>query len=162
LADQQQVLTTAMALLPEPVRVTVVHGDSEFRSHALYQWLREQGCDAMLGIQGGTLMAHSPTATAQPLTAAVPDTGVVSRSHVYLTEERTGPVNVMAWWTKDAEGKPLLRAVMTNLPACRQTYVFGRRRMWIETVVRDWQSQGFDLEASGVVDPDRFECDQHL
>jgi hypothetical protein len=36
LADQQQVLTTAMALLPEPVRVTVVHGDSEFCSHALY------------------------------------------------------------------------------------------------------------------------------
>lgn len=67
-----------------------------------------------------------------------------------------GPVNVMAWWTKDAERKPLLRAVMTNRPACRQTYMFGRRRMGIETVFRDWQSQGFDREARGVIAPDRF------
>ncbi len=28
--------------------------------------------------------------------------------------------------------------------------------MWIETVFRDWQRQGFDLEASGVIDPERF------
>ena len=60
LADQQQILTTAMALLPEQVRVTVVHGNSEFRNQALYQWLREQDGDAMLGIQGGTLIAHTP------------------------------------------------------------------------------------------------------
>jgi len=155
LTDQQQVLTTALDLLPARGRVTV-HGESEFRSQALYQWLREQGCDAMLGIQGGTLIAHHPTATAQPLTTDVTDTGVVYLHQVYLTEARTGPVNVIAWWTTNAEGKPLLRAVMTNLPARWQTYVFGRRRMWIETVFRDWQSQGFDLEASGVIDPDRF------
>jgi len=29
-------------------------------------------------------------------------------------------------------------------------------RMGIETVFRDGQSQGCDLEASGVIDPDRF------
>jgi hypothetical protein len=61
LADQQQVRTTALALLPERVRVTV-HSDSEFRSQALAQWLREQDCDAMLGIQGGTRMRQTLTA----------------------------------------------------------------------------------------------------
>lgn len=155
LAEQQALLTAAMALLPERVRVTV-HGDSEFRSQALYQWLRERGCDAMLGIQGGTLMADSATARARPLSAVVPRHGVCYRQGVYLTEARTGPVNVLAWWTKDADGKALVRAVMTNLPACWRTYRFGRRRMGIETVFRDWQSQGFDLEASGVTDPERF------
>jgi hypothetical protein len=57
--------------------------------------------------------------------------------HVYLTEARTGPVNVLAWWAKDADGTRVLQVVMTNLPARWQTYRFGRRRMWIETVFRD-------------------------
>ncbi len=101
-------------------------------------------------------MADSATARARPLSAVVPRHEVCYRQGVYLTEARTGPINVLAWWTKDADGKSLLRAVMTNLPACWRTYRFGRRRMAIETVFRDWQSQGFDLEASGVTDPERF------
>jgi len=156
LADQQPVLKTALALLPERVRVTV-HGDSEFRSQALYHWLRDQGCDVMLGIQGGTLLRQTPSATAQPLTTAVSETGVTYLHGVYLTEAQTGPVNVLAWWAKDADGKRILRAVMTNLPATPTTKRRGGKRMWIETVFRDWQSQGFDLEASGVRDPKRFE-----
>jgi hypothetical protein len=155
LTDQQQVRTTAPALLPERVRVTV-HGDSEFRSQALYQWLRAQGCDGMLGIQGGTLMRQTPTATAQPVATAVADAGVTYLHDVYLTEAQTGPVHVLAWRAKDTDGQRVLRAVMTNLPARWQTYRLGRRRMWIETVFRDWQRQGFDLEASGVRDPKRF------
>jgi len=59
LADQQQVLTTALAVPPDRMRETV-HGDSEFRSQTLYQWLREQGCDVMLGIRGDTQCRPQP------------------------------------------------------------------------------------------------------
>ncbi|MFN8501768.1 hypothetical protein [Kouleothrix sp.] len=45
---------------------------------------------------------------------------------------------------------------MTNLPANWQTYRLGSRRMWIETVFRDWQSRGFHLDESGVTDRERF------
>ena len=65
-------------------------------------------------------------------------------------------MNVLAWWDKDDEGKPLTRAVMTNLPATARTYRLGKRRMWIETVFRDWQSGGFHLDRSGVMDRNRF------
>src|SRR5262245_64071 len=51
LADQQEVLTQALATLPERVRVTV-HGDSEFRARELFEWLRQQRCDVMLGVYG--------------------------------------------------------------------------------------------------------------
>lgn len=51
LADQQALLQSAVALLPERVRVSM-HGDSEFRSRSLFGWLRTQGYDAMLGIRG--------------------------------------------------------------------------------------------------------------
>lgn len=62
----------------------------------------------------------------------------------------------MAWWDKDNEGQPILRAVMTNLPACGRTYQIGKRRMWIETVFRDWQSGGFHLDQSGITERARF------
>ena len=45
---------------------------------------------------------------------------------------------------------------MTNLPASWHTYRRGSRRMWIETVFRDWQSGGFHLDDSGVTDRERF------
>ena len=49
-----------------------------------------------------------------------------------------------------------MRGVTTNLPATYQTYLYGRRRMWIETVFRDWQSGGFHLDRCGITDRERF------
>lgn len=156
LADQQTVLAQALALLPPGVRVSM-HGDSEFRSQQLFSWLREQGLDALLGIAGYTLVALTPDGPSKALKTWLPNRDSVAYLNgVYLTEERCGPVNVLAWWDKDDAGKLIVRAVMTNLPARWQTYVYGRRRMWIETVFRDWQSGGFHLDDSGIEDRERF------
>src|SRR5436190_1232591 len=45
---------------------------------------------------------------------------------------------------------------MTNLAATWQTYQIGSRRMWIETMFRDWQSGGFELGKTGITDHERF------
>ena len=157
LADQQTVLGQALAVLPERVRVSI-HGDSEFRSQELFGWIRQQHHDAMLGITGRTLLAFSPDGEARPLHSFLPDRDSVAYLNgVYLTEERVGPVNVLAWWDRDDQGKLIVRAVMTNLVANWQTQVRGKRRMWIETVFRDWQSGGFQLNESGIEDRERFE-----
>lgn len=156
-ADQSKLFTDALALLPEGVRVSI-HGDSEFRSQELFAWIRQHGHDAMLGITGRTLLSSAPDAEARPLQEFLPDRDSVAYLNgVYLTEERVGPVNVLAWWDRDDEGKLMVRAVMTNLAACWQTYVRGKRRMWIETVFRDWQSGGFHLDDTGIEDRERFE-----
>lgn len=156
LADQQSLLRLALALLPSGVRVSI-HGDSEFRSQELFAWIRDLGHDAVLGVTGRTLLAESRTGSATSLESRMAgQSGTVYLNEVYLTEERLGPVNVLAWWDKDPDGKLLVRAVMTNLPATRRTYRLGKRRMWIETVFRDWQSGGFHLDDSGVSDRERF------
>lgn len=156
LADQQAVLRQALAVLPERVRVSV-HADSEFRSQALFAWLRDQGHDTLQGIPGHTLVALTADGPATPVQAWLSHRDSVAYLNgVYLTEDHHGPVNVLAWWDKDDDGKLIVRAVMTNLPATWQTYVRGRRRMWIETVFRDWQSGGFHLDDSGIDDRDRF------
>ena len=67
LADQKDVLTQALSILPEGVRVSV-HGDSEFRSQDLFVWLRERGADVMMGIPRYILVAetsHGPTAASE-------------------------------------------------------------------------------------------------
>lgn len=155
LADQQELLTQALTLLPEGVRVTI-HGDSEFRGWPLFSWLRQQGLDALLGVQGNTYVGTTADGPRQLLKDWLVDRDtVVYLHHIYLTEEAYGPVNVIAWWAKDADGEWIVRGVVTNLSATYQTYLWGGRRMWIETVFRDWQSGGFHLDRCGISDRDR-------
>jgi hypothetical protein len=152
LADQQDLLRQALALLPERVRVHV-HGDSEFRGWPLFRWLREHDCHALLGVQGNTCVGLSAQGPRQLLKDWLLDRDtMVYLQHIYLTEDAYGPVNLIAWWAKDDDGKPIVRGVVTNLPATYQTYQLGGRRMWIETVFRDWQSGGFHLDRCGISD----------
>lgn len=158
LADQQALIKEALTLLPERVRVSV-HGDSEFRARELFEWLREQHCDAMLGVQGNTYVSLTPTGSRTLLKEWLTDRAtVVYLNDIYLTEEAYGPVSVIAWWAKDDDGQWIVRGVTTNLPASWQTYLRGRRRMWIETVFRDWQSGGFHLDRCGITDRERVAC----
>lgn len=172
LADQQALLQSAVALLPERVRVSV-HGDSEFRSRTLFSWLRARGYDVMLGIRGDVRVygEHLGAESGRQLHEFVPELpGVAPRKRRrqhrtspvrYLAqvivgeEDRVGPVNLLAWWERDDDGKIVLHAVLTNLPANMQTRLYGRRRMWIETVFRDWQSGGFHLEQCGLAETAR-------
>lgn len=154
--DQQTLLTQALALLPPGVRVTV-HGDSEFRSWELFCWLRARSCDVFLGMQGNTYVRMGTDGERRLLHDWLVDRAtMVYLNEVYVTEDECGPLSVLAWWGKDDDGKPLVRAVMTNLPATHQTYLRGRHRMWIETVFRDWQSGGFHLDRSGIADGGRL------
>jgi hypothetical protein len=157
LEQRKELLQTAVKLLPAGVRISV-HGDSEFRTTAFFDWLRTQGYDVLLGVVGHSLVYETDAAAAdgQPLAQRVGAAdGLVYLTDVYLTEARYGPLNVLAWWEHDADGKRVLRGAMTNLPATARTKALGKRRMWIETVFRDWQSGGFHLDQCGMEDRER-------
>ncbi len=148
--EHKQLLAQALTLLPERVRVSV-HGDSEFRSWGLFAWVRQHNLDALLGIPGKTYVATTPEGPRRLLSDWLVDRAtVVYLEEVYVTEDAHGPVNVIAWWAKDSKGEWVVRGIVTNLPPTYQTYRLGARRMWIETVFRDWQSGGFQLERSGI------------
>ena len=157
LAAQQKLLRQAAKLLPERVRITV-QADSEFRSQQLFRWLRNRRWNAILGIRGNTPLTTDPERAGQKLSTWLPDREtVVYLNEVYLTEERCGPVNVLGWWDKDDRGVLTCYAVMTNLRATWQTDRIGSRRMWIETLFRDWQSGGFELGKTGITNHTRFD-----
>ena len=173
LTDQQELIEAAVALLPGDVRISV-HGDSEFRSQALFGWLRAHGYDALLGLDGRVWVydtAEGTDAGEQLVNRVTPlppqtETGrkrkhrtspVTYLAAVYAVQElRNGPINIIAWWERDDDGKVVLHAVMTNLPANARTKALGKRRMWIETVFRDWQSGGFHLDETGIDDRERL------
>ena len=151
--QQRSILARAVKLLPPKVRVSV-HGDSEFRSQGLFEWLRGEGHDALLGIRGDMMLFDRPEAPEEQGCTIQQKLGestkVMYLSNVYLTHQRHGPINLLAWWAKDDDDKPLVRGIQTNLPATPGTYQIGGRRMSIETVFRDLQSQGFDLDKSAI------------
>jgi hypothetical protein len=156
LEDQQALLTAAFALLPEGVRITV-QADSEFRSLRLFGWLRERGWDAMLGVRGNLLVSSEPDTPGRALAEWLPNRDSVAYlNEVWLRLDRIGPVNVLAWWDSNDRGELICYGVMTNLAATWQTFQLGKRRMWIETLFRDWQSSGFGLNKSGISDHERF------
>ena len=157
LTDQQTLLRAAATLLPAGVGITV-HADSEFRSQRLFRWIRNRRWNAMLGIRGNTPVTTDPARAGQKLSSWLADRETVAYlNEVWLTEERHGPVNVLAWWDRDDRGVLTCYAVMTNLQATWQTYRLGSRRMWIETLFRDWQSGGFELGKTGITNHDRFD-----
>lgn len=156
LTDQQTVLAAAVALLPPEVRV-IIQADSEFRSQTLFTWIVSYGWEAILGVRGNLTVTSDPRQVGQALSAWLPDRDtVIYLNQVWLSEEQYGPVNVLAWWDKNDRGVLTCYAVMTNLPASWQTYRIGSRRMWIETMFRDWQSGGFDLGKTAISDRERF------
>lgn len=156
LDDQQAVLSAAATLLPTSVRITV-HADSEFRSFALFCWLRAQGYHALLGIRGALLVSSDLQQPGKRLEQWLPHRDSVAYLNtVWIREDNAGPVNVIAWWDKNDRNELIVYGVMSSLPAQWQTYVYGKRRMWIETLFRDWQSGGFALGTSGLRDHERF------
>jgi hypothetical protein len=154
--SQIALLKQAVAALPVGVRVTL-HGDAEFCTTKLFRWAHEQGWHAILGLRSVTHVYRTQDPTEQPQSIAeLAQAGKrVYLEGVYVTEERFGPVNLIIWWDAEAEDDKV-RAVMTDLPADGKSWRRGRRRMWIETLFRDWQSSGFHLDESGVFDPGRF------
>ena len=94
--NQPSVLRQARAVVPAQVRVTI-HGESAFRSQALFAGLRDQGHDGMLGVTGATLVALTPDSAPAALAPWLPNrASVASLTGGYLTAGRHGPVQVLA------------------------------------------------------------------
>lgn len=77
-----------------------------------------------------------------------------SFGQVQVTHQRFGWVELVGYWESD-EDEPwyLISAVKLG----REAVVIYRHRFWIEEMFRDFKSYGWNLEASGIQTPSRFE-----
>jgi hypothetical protein len=91
-------------------------------STVAFDWLRKRRWNALLGIRGNVRLATDPCQAGQPLSAWLPHReSVAYLNEVWLTEERCGPRNSLAWWDKNDRGELICYALMTTLKANWQT-----------------------------------------
>jgi hypothetical protein len=77
----------------------------------------------------------------------------LSLPDVTVTQDKYGPVLVVAWWRKDAQ-EPLY--LVSNMELAKEACYWYGKRFRIETFFSDQKSRGFHLQKSHISDPERI------
>lgn len=153
---QIKLLKQVQPWLPNPRQVRITFfGDAEFRAVLLQRYCRQQGWHWQVGVKSDTLFRHA-NGPWQPLSSLALAPGQrLYIQNIFLTREHNfGPVNLIVDWNPNEETP---RYIILDQQADSQAWRRGRKRFWIEPTFRDWKSYGFDLEKSGLHDPQRLE-----
>lgn len=154
LAEQTALLQQVQRWVPPGAEVIVV-ADREFRSVRLAEWLQKRHwhfvlrlkCDTHIEVRPGEWQRLDALGLSRGQRCWVP--GVrVALAHPF------GPVNVALVWARGSDEPWYLMTDLPTLPQAVTTYCV---RMWCEELWRDFKSQGFDLEATGVMQGARLE-----
>lgn len=140
----QKQLLEQVRLLPAKVPVALM-GDGEFRSIELFEYAHQHQWDFALGHKGDLRIFREDLDCWQSLKSLSAQPGKpLYLSPVWLSlQESFGPVNLMAFW--DEEDR-CVRYRFTNRPANGHTLRWSRKRSWIEGLIRDFKSGGFQLD----------------
>lgn len=160
-ALQKQLLERCQPLLPACSSV-IFHGDNEFASVRLMQYLRQLGWDFCLGQSSKNYFRLSPHSTWQALsTLRVNKRQSVYLSHVELTKEYAyGPLNLFAFCQARYSNrwrKHQIRYCATSLPITPALRRLGHRRWGIECCFKDFKSSGWNVQLSHLTHPQRRE-----
>lgn len=151
---QLDLLRYLQTLVPHGAQVVVV-GDSEFGRCLALEELDHFGWGYVMRQSGDHLVwPHEQTAwcrlDALPFTPNVPE----CLPHSLLTEENAYPTTLVLY-TEAGHARPWFLA--TNLRSPSEAVGLYRQRMWIEEMFGDLKSNGFDLEATHLRQPDRLD-----
>jgi hypothetical protein len=160
-ADEQiEVLKRVVPLIPAD-RSVVFHGDSEFGSVKMMQFVHTQGWDFILGQPGNTW--YRPADMAQwSMVSDLPITPrqAIYRSDVLWTQHHAyGPVNLFGFYAPHQNSRFGVRTerryCVTSLPIAHTLRQVGRRRWGTECFYRDFKSSGWQMDASDLTLPTR-------
>jgi len=142
--EQKSLLERILPDLPASADIALM-GDGEFRSIELFTYARTQGWDFCLGHKGNIFIFHPPTACWQRLdTLDVQPGRPIYLEGIQLTQRKSfGPINLIAFWDEEDQCP---RYRFTNRPANGHTLRWSRKRSWIEGLIRDFKSGGFQVD----------------
>jgi len=154
LAEQRRLLRQVREWIPVGAQVIVI-GDREFRSTRLAQWIAAQGWEFVLRLKCDTRVETAPGRWVR-----LDQLGLEPGERRWLHGLRVahsrcfGPVPVALIWARGAQEPWYLMTSLTTLAQAQRHYEV---RGWCEQLWRDFKSQGFDLEATGVQRSERLE-----
>lgn len=149
---QKALIERCRPLLPAHTPI-VFHGDSEFGSVPMMQYLQQIGWQFVLGQACKNYYRQSPCGTWYPLSSLPVTPGqAVYLSKVELTKTHAyGPLNVFAFYQPHfncRHHKGDITYCVTSLPITPALRRIGHRRWGIECCFRDFKSSGWNVQLS--------------
>lgn len=143
-------------------QAVIFHGDAEFDSIPLLQYVQQQRWDFIVGQSSSKVYRCSPTEDWQPLgSLPVTPSQAVYRPHIQLTKQHQfGPLSLFAFFQphhSNRRHKYDIRYCVSSLPTTQPLRRLGRRRWEIEPFFRDYKSSGWQLQANPLAHPTRRE-----
>ena len=158
--EQVQLWRQAACLIPAS-QVVIVHGDTEFGSVAVMQYVRQQGWHFIFQQPSNTRYCL-PDQSSWSLLRDLP---VSARHPVYLSNivwteaHHYRPLNLFAFYdprqSAPESSRREIRYCVTNLPITHTLRQLGGRRWSIECLFKDCKSAGFNLTGSHLEHPQR-------
>lgn len=160
-ARQKALIERAIPLLPAKIPV-IFHGDNEFGSVSLMQYLQALNWDFIVGQASKNCYRTYPNGDWQTFA----DLGVTKRQSVYLERVEVtkkygyGLVNVFGFYKPRFGKKSRKQDIIycaTSLPINRAIRRVGHRRWGVECQFRDMKSSGWNIQNCDISHPKRRE-----
>jgi hypothetical protein len=159
--EQIPLLKRVLPLIP-PGQAVVFHGDTEFGSVEMMRFIQAQGWDFILAQPANNRFEQAGAGWQR-----VGDLPVTPRHSIYLADvlwtekHQYGPLNLFAFFAPHQNSafaqRREFRYCATSLPLSHTLRRFGHRRWGIEPFFRDFKSSGWEIEASALSNPTRFD-----
>ena len=146
-----QLIQTAKPLLPEGSDVIFL-GDGEFDGNQLQAEIARNGWQYVCRTAKNRLIDDAGDEFALDEIHLQPG-DCLSLPDVMVTQDKYGPVLVVAWWRKDAK-EPIY--LVSNMELAEEACYWYGKRFRIETFFSDQKSRGFHLHKSHVSEPKRM------
>jgi hypothetical protein len=161
-AQTQMTLLRQCAPLVPTDQAVIFHGDGEFDSVALMQFLQAQHWDFIVGQPSDRLFRQAPDDTWQSLKSlSVTKSRTLYKPQIELTKKHQhGPLNLFAFYRPHYNQRKRKQAITycaTSLPSTSALRRIGRWRWGVEPYHRDYKSSGWQLQLSHLLDLQRWE-----
>jgi hypothetical protein len=147
----------------KPKKPLILHGDAEFHSIGLMQYLSFRGIDFILGQSAKKKYRPSREASWQSLKSLpVSKNRPIYLENIELTQDYAyGPLNLFAFYQPHHSKKRRKRTIgyyATSLPMSPHLRILGGRRWGIEPCFQDYKSSGWGIQDSELFQVKRREA----
>jgi hypothetical protein len=147
----RQLVQTVKPLLPEDSDVIFL-GDGEFDGNQLQAEINHMGWQYVCRTARNRLIDDDGDQFALDEIHLQPG-DCLALSDVTVTQDKYGPVLVVAWWRQDTK-EPIY--LVSNMELVEEACYWYGKRFRIETFFSDQKSRGFHLQKSHISDPERM------
>ena len=159
---QITLLKAVLGIIP-PQQPVIFHGDTEFGSVAMMDFLRHLGWDFIVGQRANKLFRVQGQRDWQALATlpVTPQQAAYVSQVEWTRQHRYSPLNLFAFYephqNSPTHRRREVRYFTTSLPISPSLRVVGHRRWGIEPFHKDYKSAGWQLDLSALSHPKRLE-----